>query len=248
MCPCVLQELAKDDAKKLKGEALANKLEAASMSVRTAYGQCPSYDMLIPALLEHGVEDLSSHVHFAPGIPIKAMLARPTNGVTEVLDKFSGCEFTCEYKYDGERAQVSLRPHSAQPVCSSRIDPTELGRVLVPDVDTLMQHVTGQWKCLPMVLMTLRYTGMMHNMFMQVHVQEDGTVHVYSRNLENTTSKYPDVVARMKEAMAPGVKSVVLDGEVQAWDTEKKVFLPFQVLTTRKRKDVAEDQIKVQVR
>jgi DNA ligase 1 len=80
-----------------------------------------------------------------------------------------------------------------------------------------------------------------------VHVQEDGTVQVYSRNLENTTSKYPDIVARMPQAMAPGVKSVVLDGEVQAWDTEKKVFLPFQVLTTRKRKDVAEEQIKVQV-
>ena len=68
---------------------------------------------------------------------------------------------------------------------------------------------------------------------MQVHVQEDGAVHVYSRNLENTTSKYPDIVARVPQAMAPGVKSVVLDGEVQAWDTEKKVFLPFQVLTTR---------------
>jgi hypothetical protein len=82
---------------------------------------------------------------------------------------------------------------------------------------------------------------------LQVHVLEDRTVHVYSRNLENTTSKYPDIVARMPQALAPGVKSVVLDGEVQAWDTEKKVFLPFQVLTTRKRKDVAEDQIKVQV-
>ena len=64
--------------------------------------------MCIRDRLEHGVENLSEHVHFAPGIPIKAMLARSTNGVTEVLDKFSGCEFTCEYKYDGERAQVWL--------------------------------------------------------------------------------------------------------------------------------------------
>ena len=108
-----MQRLAKDDSKKLKGEALANDLESANNSVRTAYGQCPSYDMLIPALLEHGVENLSEHVHFAPGIPIKAMLARPTNGVTEVLDKFSGCEFTCEYKYDGERAQVWLTHQSS---------------------------------------------------------------------------------------------------------------------------------------
>lgn len=90
----------------MKGDALANHLESANVAVRQAYGECPSYDVLIPALLEHGGENLSEHVHFKPGIPIKAMLARPTNGVTEVLDKFSGCEFTCEFKYDGERAQV----------------------------------------------------------------------------------------------------------------------------------------------
>lgn len=36
------------------------------------------------------------------------MLAHPTKSLSEVLDRFEGHNFTCEFKYDGERAQVSL--------------------------------------------------------------------------------------------------------------------------------------------
>lgn len=70
---------------------------------------------------------------------------------------------------------------------------------------------------------------------------------VYSRNSENMSQKYPDIVEKMKTAPAPGVTSFVVDAEAVAWDRKRKCILPFQVLSTRKRKDVSTENIEVQV-
>lgn len=74
--------------------------------MKKVYSECPSFDEIVPALLEVGVKRLPEVCHFKLGVPVKPMLAKPTKGVTEVLDKFQDRLFTCEYKYDGERAQV----------------------------------------------------------------------------------------------------------------------------------------------
>merc|ERR1712088_114911 len=171
--------------KSVDGDKFKELLGKESLKLKTAYCECPSYDLLIPALLEGGVDSLSDTCKLTPGIPLKPMLAHPTKGVQEVLTRFENCEFTCEWKYDGERAQI--------------------------------------------------------------HLHEDGKVNIFSRNQEDNTSKYPDIIKRLPKCLGENVKSAVLDCEAVAWDREKKSIQPFQVLSTRKRKDAVEEEIKVQV-
>lgn len=81
-------------------------LSDAVETVKQALSECPSYDKLIPAVLQAPLSQLSQICHLTPGIPVHPMLAKPTKGVSEVLDRLQGRQFTCEFKYDGERAQV----------------------------------------------------------------------------------------------------------------------------------------------
>lgn len=74
--------------------------------VKQAYSVLPVYDKIIPALLKDGVWNLTKTCNFTPGVPVGPMLAKPTKGVSEIVQKFQDTEYTCEYKYDGERAQV----------------------------------------------------------------------------------------------------------------------------------------------
>ncbi|KAM8839059.1 DNA ligase 1 [Synchiropus picturatus] len=174
-----------DAGKGISAESKRTWIEEKSLILKQTYCEMPNFDILIPVLLKEGIDQLPVHCKLTPGVPLRPMLAHPTKGVGEVMKKFDEAAFTCEYKYDGERAQI--------------------------------------------------------------HILESGEVKVFSRNQEDNTSKYPDIISRIPQVKKDSVVSCVLDSEAVAWDREKKQIQPFQVLTTRKRKDVDASEIKVQV-
>lgn len=174
-----------DASKKMSSDSFKQMYDENALILKTTYCECPNYDKIVPVLLKEGIKELSNKCKITPGIPMKPMLAHPTKGVQEVLTRFEGLKFTCEWKYDGERAQI--------------------------------------------------------------HFAENGDISIYSRNQENNTSKYPDIIGRFKSTRGDSVKSCILDCEAVAWDGENKRILPFQILSTRKRKDANEADIKVQV-
>jgi DNA ligase 1 len=87
-------------------------LHQAAKIVKNVYSVLPDYDKIVSALLTYGVWELPKKCDFTPGVPVGPMLSKATKGVSEILNKFQDVEFTCEYKYDGERAQVMLHGHT----------------------------------------------------------------------------------------------------------------------------------------
>ncbi|KAF9501903.1 ATP-dependent DNA ligase [Pleurotus eryngii] len=80
--------------------------KAAEGLIRRVYAQHPSYDDIINALLESGLEGLSAKVPLTVGIPLHPTLGSPARSLSEVYKLLNGREFTAEYKYDGQRAQI----------------------------------------------------------------------------------------------------------------------------------------------
>ncbi|KAJ4391338.1 ATP-dependent DNA ligase Cdc17 [Gnomoniopsis smithogilvyi] len=180
-------------------------MEQAEATLKTVYSELPSYDVIIPAMLESGILKLREVCKLRPGVPLKPMLAKPTKAITEVLDRFEGQKFTCEYKYDGERAQIHF--------------------VAKDSNQTLSAATAGASKA----------------------VGGDGVASIFSRNSEDLSKKYPDILAKLHTWVKDDTKSFVLDCETVAWDVVEKKVLPFQQLMTRKKKDVKVEDVKVKV-
>jgi len=79
----------------------------------------------------------------------------------------------------------------------------------------------------------------------QIHKKPNGEIIIYSRRLENITSRYPDIVENIKKAIKE--KSFIVEGEAVPVDKDGNI-LSFQNIMQRKRKyDVEEYSKKIPV-
>ncbi|KAK9840432.1 hypothetical protein WJX74_009841 [Apatococcus lobatus] len=163
------------------------RLEAAAAAASAAFHQCPNLDILVPAMVDGGIDELEKRCALTPGVPLKPMLAKITEGIPDALKQLKGQAFLAEYKYDGQRAQIHLLP--------------------------------------------------------------DRSVRVFSRNCEDKTAAFPDVVEVIQTSATDGINGLVLDAELVAVDRSygKVRLRAFQELSTRARGGVTTDQVTINV-
>ncbi|KVH92427.1 DNA ligase, ATP-dependent, central [Cynara cardunculus var. scolymus] len=147
-------------------------------------------DLLIPSVMDNGIKFSPETLSMVPGIPIKPMLAKITNGIPQALKLFQGKALTCEFKYDGQRAQI--------------------------------------------------------------HKLADGSIRVFSRNGDETTFRFPDLISIINELCNPDTVTFIIDAEVVAVDRKNgPKLLSFQELSSRdrggKNSFIAVDKIKARI-
>jgi len=76
---------------------------------------------------------------------------------------------------------------------------------------------------------------------LQAHI-DHGKVKLFTRNLEDATPMYPDVVEGLQKQLK--AKTAILEGEAIAYNTETGEYLPFQETVQRKRKHGIEQMAK----
>ncbi|EED19923.1 DNA ligase I, putative [Talaromyces stipitatus ATCC 10500] len=127
---------------KLKKEELTEVYLRAEETVKASYARHPNYDDLVPCLLEIGVtKELLVRCGLTLHIPLRPMLGSITRDLSDMLTKLQGRDFACEYKYDGQRAQVHCDSNGKVSIFSRHL---ELMTDKYPDLVSLVPQIRGE--------------------------------------------------------------------------------------------------------
>ncbi|BDD56995.1 hypothetical protein MPDQ_007729 [Monascus purpureus] len=126
----------------LSKEDLAEIYSNAEEIVKASYARHPNYGDLVPCLLEVGIsEELLLRCGLELHVPLRPMLGSITRDLSEMLTKLQGRDFSCEYKYDGQRAQVHCDAKGQVSIFSRHL---ELMTEKYPDLVSLVPQIRGE--------------------------------------------------------------------------------------------------------
>lgn len=130
------------DLIKLKKEQLAEVHARGEELVKACFARRPNYNDLVPCLLQVGISDeLLLRCGLALHIPLRPMLGSITRDLGEMLTKLQGRDFSCEYKYDGQRAQVHCDEKGKVSIFSRHL---EVMTDKYPDLVALVPTIRGE--------------------------------------------------------------------------------------------------------
>jgi DNA ligase-1 len=101
-------------AKQKKSEALEDAekriqatLKHSDAVLRKVFAQHPSFDDIVPVLMERGIGGIAESVKLTLGIPLLPTLGSPMRALDDIYARLGpNAQWTAEMKYDGQRAQV----------------------------------------------------------------------------------------------------------------------------------------------
>ncbi|PSK54051.1 hypothetical protein B9Z65_7857 [Elsinoe australis] len=128
---------------KLSKQELAEVWSKGEEMVKACFARRPNYNDLVPALLEVGStsDELLLRCGLSLHIPLRPMLGSITRDMGEMLTKLQGRDFSCEYKYDGQRAQVHCNAKGKVTIFSRHL---EVMTDKYPDLVALVPQIRGE--------------------------------------------------------------------------------------------------------
>ena len=130
------------DLAQLKKEGLAEIYSKGEELVKACFARRPNYNDLVPCLLEVGISnELLLRCGLGLHIPLRPMLGSITRDLSEMLTKLQGRDFSCEYKYDGQRAQVHCDDQGKVSIFSRHL---EVMTDKYPDLVALVPQIRGE--------------------------------------------------------------------------------------------------------
>lgn len=126
---------------KLKKDQIAEIWGKSEEIVKACFARRPNYNDLVAALLEIGVcDELLVRCGLALHVPLRPMLGNITRDLGEMLTKLQGRDFGCEFKYDGQRAQVHCDERGKVTIFSRHL---EVMTEKYPDLVALVPKIAG---------------------------------------------------------------------------------------------------------